>query len=236
MTPVARLRLTQSCGGSASDRQAHVLRLLRGDKSMHGCHLLRNEMIHFVYNLQYYLMFEVIECESLVLHERLHAATDLDGLLAAHGQFLASLTQKAMLSAEDEPMHRALVALFDAILAFARVQDQLYMSLLEQKAAAREHAAAIAASAARGTFAARGEVSAAQMGELVVEARFEEQLQLAAAEYRRRVLTLVSAVKRHSSYDLAFLLYRLDFNSYYDRAAEAAEPPSEPPLEPAPPA
>ena len=90
------------------------------------------------------LPHQVIECESLVLHERLHAATDLDGLLAAHGQFLASLTQKAMLGAEDEMMHRALVSLFDAILAFARVQDQLYMSLLEQKAAAREHVAAIA--------------------------------------------------------------------------------------------
>ena len=41
---------------------AHALRLVRADRSMHGCHLLRNEMIHFVYNLQYYLMFEVLEC------------------------------------------------------------------------------------------------------------------------------------------------------------------------------
>ena len=77
MTPVARLRLAQSCGGSASAHQAHVLRLLRGDKSMHGCHLLRNEMIHFVYNLQYYLMFEVLECSWQTLLEELDAASDV---------------------------------------------------------------------------------------------------------------------------------------------------------------
>ena len=38
-------------------------------------------------------------------------------------------------------MHTALVALFDAVLQFARTQDALYMSLLEQKAAARQHTA-----------------------------------------------------------------------------------------------
>ena len=30
-------------------------------KDFHKGHLLRNEMIHFVYNLQYYMMFEVAE-------------------------------------------------------------------------------------------------------------------------------------------------------------------------------
>ena len=38
---------------------AHLLRGLRADPLMHACHTLRHEMIHFVYNLQYYLMFEV---------------------------------------------------------------------------------------------------------------------------------------------------------------------------------
>lgn len=195
---------------------SRLLSTLHRDPTMHGCYVLRNEMVHFVYNLQYYLMFEVIECASLELHKQLEAATDLDGLLAAHGHYLSSITQKAMLSAEDEAMHRALVALFDSILAFARVQDQLYMSLLEQKAAAREHAAIIAASERAGAFASRGDLTAAQLGEVVVESRFEEQLQLAAAEYRRRIHTFLRAVTKHSSYDLAFLSYRLDFNGHYE--------------------
>ena len=56
---------------------AHALRLVRADRSMHGCHLLRNEMIHFVYNLQYYLMFEVLECSWQTLLEELDAASDV---------------------------------------------------------------------------------------------------------------------------------------------------------------
>ena len=35
---------------------------LHRDPVMHGCHLLRHEMVHFVCQLDYYLKFEVIEC------------------------------------------------------------------------------------------------------------------------------------------------------------------------------
>ena len=59
---------------------AHVLRHSRSDRSMHGCFLLRNEMIHFVNNLQYYLMFEVLECSWQELLVGLDAAIDFDGI------------------------------------------------------------------------------------------------------------------------------------------------------------
>jgi gamma-tubulin complex component 3 len=34
---------------------------LGNDAGKNRCHLLRNEMVHFVYNLQHYIMFEVLE-------------------------------------------------------------------------------------------------------------------------------------------------------------------------------
>ena len=69
------------------------------------------------------------------------AATDLDEILNAHAAFLSLIERQAMLRLEDEPTHHALKALFDTILQFARHQDVLYMPLLEQKAAAKQHAA-----------------------------------------------------------------------------------------------
>ena len=202
---------------------ARLLKTLHRDPTLHGCHLLRNEMVHFVYNLQYYLMFEVIECEAIELSSKLDGAADLDAILSAHSGFLASVTQKAMLRPEDEAMHLALKELFDAILQFARAQDMLYMSLLEQKAAARQHAAQVAASAKLGTWASKGALSAAQRDAIVVEPRFREQLLLASSEYRRRLATFFRGITEHASYEhLAFLSFRLDFNEFYTRSLAAA--------------
>ena len=155
---------------------ARLLQTLHRDPAMHTCHLLRHEMVHFVYNLQYYLMFEVVECASLELSERLSSASDLDGLLAAHGHFLSSIVQKLMLRPEDESTAHALKALFESVLKFAKAQDQLYMSLLEQKAAARQHADAAQASAKKGRWGAQGAVSDTLLGRVVVESRFREEV------------------------------------------------------------
>ena len=189
---------------------------LHRDPVMHRCHLLRNEMVHFVYNMQYYLMFEVIEGASLELSARLTSATSLDELLAAHQHFLSSIVQKAMLRPEDEEMHQALKLLFDTVLQFARAQEMLYKSLLEQKAAQRKHAANVAASAAAGKWGAVGAVTDAQLETILIEPRFGEQLRLAADEYRRRFAVFFEGITRHASYDLAFLSFRLDFNEYYE--------------------
>ena len=191
---------------------------------MHGCYLLRNEMVHFVYNLQYYLMFEVIECASVEFATALSAATDLDGVLGAHHAFLANIETKAMLRPGDEPMHIALVRLFDSILAFARAQDVLYMSLLEQTAAARQHAKRVGESADRGHgWGARGQVSEAMLGGAVIERRLADQLMASADEYKRRFSHFFEMVRAQQSYDLAFLAFRLDFNEYFESLALADE-------------
>ena len=54
---------------------AHLLRGLRADPLMHACHTLRHEMIHFVYNLQYYLMFEVRARRGTVILTPLRSGT-----------------------------------------------------------------------------------------------------------------------------------------------------------------
>ncbi len=60
--------------------------LLRGSSSnpphslneFYSCYTLRNEMLHFISNLQYYMMFQVLECSWDELHKRMKAASDLD--------------------------------------------------------------------------------------------------------------------------------------------------------------
>jgi gamma-tubulin complex component 3 len=211
------------------------------DASMHKCYLLRHEMVHFVYNLQYYLMFEVIECAWVQLDESLSGATDLEGVLEAHNAFLGDIERKAMLRREDERMHLALKALFDSILQFARAQDVLYMSLLEQKAAQKAHLASVGVSEAKGKgWGARGGVSDAQLGKIHVEKRLAEQLVASANDYTAKFAAFFGLVMRHSSYDLSFLCFRLDFNEYYEsleahRASLQAAPLQAAPLQAASP-
>ena len=90
-------------------------------------------------------------------------ASDLEDMLSAHNTFLADIERKAMLRREDEGIFLAIKALFDSILQFARSQDVLYMSLLEQKAAQKAHADTVGASAAQGKWGATGAVSAARL-------------------------------------------------------------------------
>ena len=52
----------------------------------------------------------------------------------------AGIVPKPCAASVDDLPPDALKELFDSILQFARAQDVLYMSLLEQKAAARQHA------------------------------------------------------------------------------------------------
>ena len=131
--------------------------------------------------------------------------------------YIAAIERKAMLRPEDEDVHFALKSLFDAILAFARSQDVLYMHLLEQKAAARQFAASVDTSAAQGRWGAVGSVSDAQLGEVRIEARLTEQLNASAATYRQRFATFFGLVRAHE--DFAFLVFRLDFNEYYESLA-----------------
>lgn len=53
-------------------------------KDFHKGHVLRNEMIHFINNLQYYMMFEVIESAWQDLEADMAKAEDLDQLIVAH--------------------------------------------------------------------------------------------------------------------------------------------------------
>jgi gamma-tubulin complex component 3 len=113
---------------------AHILPALRGDALVHACHTLRNQMIHFVVNLQYYLMFEVIECSWKEMMDSFDAAANLDDLIGAHDAFLGSVLKKALLTRDDAPLLRTLKALFETILLFSEQQAELYLSLLELKA------------------------------------------------------------------------------------------------------
>ncbi|KAL1528856.1 hypothetical protein AB1Y20_010179 [Prymnesium parvum] len=193
------------------------------DPIMHGCHLLRNEMIHFVCNLQYYLKFEVIECSWDDLLRKLSAASEFEELLAAHREFMAALRSKALLGPETATLHETLKGICDVIVQFSKAQDVLYMSLLEQKAAARQLAATAAVNTAAGRWGCSGDDAAATLGAPRLQPEFGNQLAVYAAKYRECFADFFRQVSRHALLDLEFLSFRLDFNLYYESLRDVHE-------------
>ncbi|KAJ3115120.1 Gamma-tubulin complex component 3 [Physocladia obscura] len=87
----------------------------------HFCNGVLSEMIHFTYQLQYYILFEVLECSWNELNAYLSRKTgDLDQLIGAHNKYLNNITSRGLLAATTgtNNMFSMLVGLFDVILKF----------------------------------------------------------------------------------------------------------------------
>eukprot|EP00899_Mesostigma_viride_P022858 jgi/Mesvir1/3757/Mv15031-RA.1 len=195
-------------------------------------HALRNEMIHFVTNLEYYIMFEVLECSSARFSADVAAAGDLGALIDAHEHYLETVLAKSLLSSQDfaQALSHQLTALFDLILRFKGLSDRIYQVLLEEPAARRgRHAARAAENERRGQW---GDSSA--LDDLGATASAVEglrvQMDAVAGDYARRLegfLTLLlsqaNTLGNDIASDLKFLAYRLDFSEYYRRQSEAGQ-------------
>ncbi|KAK9464443.1 Spc98 family-domain-containing protein [Lipomyces arxii] len=95
------------------------------------------EMIHFICQLEYYILYEVIESSWSELQEKL-AKTDLtlDRLIEIHSTYLARITHKGLLGSsrtgrEDSLIHQ-LHEILKLVLSFTGVMDVLYNYSVEE--------------------------------------------------------------------------------------------------------
>jgi len=68
-------------------------------------HLLTSEMVHFVHQMQYYILFEVLECSWDVLIKQVQQAESLDDIIAAHQNFLLTVKAGALLDDNSRVCH-----------------------------------------------------------------------------------------------------------------------------------
>ncbi|KAA8518299.1 hypothetical protein F0562_015818 [Nyssa sinensis] len=98
------------------------------------CQVLWDEMNHFITNLQYYIMFEVLEVSWSNFLNEMEVAKDLDDLLAAHEKYLHSIVEKSLLGERSQTLYKTLFVLFDFILRFRSHADRLYEGIHELQA------------------------------------------------------------------------------------------------------
>jgi gamma-tubulin complex component 3 len=111
------------------------------------------EMIHFVNQLQYYILFEVIESSWNELQEALHKPeSTLDDLIQAHAKYLMNITRKGLLGSQNTDFTGQLHELLKIMLAYKDAVDGLYSFSVAEFTRRQEHVAKIETRTAAGTW------------------------------------------------------------------------------------
>ncbi|KAF0380096.1 Gamma-tubulin complex component 3 [Gigaspora margarita] len=162
-------------------------------KDINTSRLVCSEMIHFTSQLQYYILFEVIECSWDELVKDYTKSGDLDSLIEAHNKYLKNITTKVFLdTSSNQSYHTRLLNIIQFIFQYKNGLDELHNFSLKE--------------------ILRGDNANIERGQ---HKMIQERLTETAGLFKREVVGLLVALANHHDTDLRFLSVRLDFNEFY---------------------
>jgi len=218
LTSTWRRQMTTSRMMAARPLCGEGLELTDLQKDFHKGHLLRNEMIHLVYNLQYYMMFEVAETSWTDFEKGMDNAKNLDELIAAHQQYIDHILERALMTKATEGLKNHLDSIFKIIIQFRHTQDNLYDqadSLIDQH---KEHVRQQKATEADGEWGASPDLPRR------MTAQAQKQLAPVLVEYEKHFQDFLKSLGEHTMTvsELQSIAFRLDFNEHYHVKVETA--------------
>ncbi|KAF1358431.1 spindle pole body component alp6 [Lizonia empirigonia] len=111
------------------------------------------EMVHFVNQLQHYILFEVIESSWIELQKALNKPeSTLDDMIDAHAKYLNNITRKGLLGSSSIDFTGQLHELLKTMLAYKDVVDSLYSFSVAEFTRRQEAAAKIETRTAAGRW------------------------------------------------------------------------------------
>lgn len=166
-------------------------------QDLHQAQMTIQRMIHFIYQLQHYVLFEVLECSWEKLENDIeHRCIDLDSIIESHTNYLNEITEKGFLSGlKEKVLAERLNAIFDCILQYKIMLDRLY-----------EHACQ---EAVRQSDDANTSEDSESLNKI---RRDHEDIEGA---FTMQVLQFLDMLKSYHDEDLRSLSTRLDYNNFY---------------------
>ncbi|XP_073045815.1 LOW QUALITY PROTEIN: gamma-tubulin complex component 3-like [Primulina eburnea] len=187
--------------------------------------VLWDEMNHFVTNLQYYIMFEVLEVSWSNFSKEVEVSKDLDDLLGAHEKYLHSIIEKSLLGERSQNLNKTLFTLFDLILRFRSHADRLYEGINELQSRTTESSRpyrdkaklqkqSIKRSSEPSSWLGEGRKELTRRaGEFL--RNMGQAVDATANEYSSLFEGFISQLPIQQHVDLKFLMFRLDFTEFY---------------------
>lgn len=183
------------------------------------CQVLWDEMNHFVSNLQYYIMFEVLEVSWSNLVKEMELSKDLDDLLAAHEKYLFSILEKSLLGERSQELNKTLFVLFDLILRFRSLADRLYEGINELQSRTSEvksRGKSNGKSSEPGSWLGEGRKALTQRaGEFFKN--MGNDIDVIGKDYTTIFEGFISQLPVQQHIDLKFLMFRLNFTEFYSQ-------------------
>ncbi|KAI9686673.1 MAG: Microtubule-nucleating Tub4p (gamma-tubulin) complex component [Bogoriella megaspora] len=195
------------------------------------------EMIHFVCQLQYYILFEVIESSWDQLQEAIHKPDcTLDDLISAHSKYLTAITRKGLLGSATTDFTSQLHELLKIMLAYKDVVDGLYSFSVSEFTRRQEFNARIETRTAQGKWgiterddddtyspfekraATRDTDSPFQLSSMSEDdmlPNIRQRLASLSADFRAKVNVLLGDLAYQPDVDMRFLGVVMNFNDVY---------------------
>lgn len=183
-------------------------------------HFIRMKMTHLVQNMQHYCTVEVLEGTWTVLERDMAGAADLDSLIQAHSRYLTAIKDRTLLSERSKPVADALHAILEVIPRFHRTQRELTSWLDQRVVGSRRR------TRERSSFVGWGnsdEVREQPAGSPMLVTDFVEILARVELDFDSHFSSFLDALCKHAKIvdSCMFLVFRLDFNKYFERRREA---------------
>uniref|UniRef100_A0A8C4Z1Z9 Gamma-tubulin complex component n=1 Tax=Gadus morhua TaxID=8049 RepID=A0A8C4Z1Z9_GADMO len=233
----------------------HVERLLcnvwitNKDAKQHSLHstkwfaaafALRQRMLNFVQNIQYYMMFEVMEPTWHIMENNLKSASNIDDVLCHHTSFLDNCLKDCMLT--NQELLKIFSRLMSDCIAFTNHMQSFSQSMSLDRLSL-EHAATDGSRDPLLRAATKVGASAAELADALKSGGgFEAAIGRFDSNFSSMLLDLLDKLSIYSTNDcehsMINIIYRLDFNGFYterlsrmaiERSQKAACPPPRPP-------
>eukprot|EP00397_Hematodinium_sp_SG-2012_P024162 GEMP01025154.1.p1 GENE.GEMP01025154.1~~GEMP01025154.1.p1 ORF type:complete len:749 (+),score=186.83 GEMP01025154.1:73-2319(+) len=187
----------------ALEQHQRQLRFRNCAMLLRSCEVLRHEMLHYMQNIQSYVMFEILEMAWRELEHGLkNTCTDLDQVLHLHAQYLQAVSVGCFLTSAQQPVLERIRALFDHVQTFTETYENLTGRVYEETMATE-------ISAEAGGF--RPEEGFRPPPRRLV-AEFRSQIDEISSNFSSGLEKLFAQL--HES-GLSFLVEKLDFNEFY---------------------
>ncbi|KAL0083468.1 Spc98 family-domain-containing protein, partial [Phycomyces blakesleeanus] len=169
------------------------------DQDLHQAQLAISRMVHFIYQLQHYYLFEVLECSWEKLASFIeNKSIDLDSIIEAHSSYLDKITEKGFLDGgKNQTLSIHLNTIFDIVLSYKSALDRL-------------HTFATSKGTQRGSAVLQLTPRDMEKSQKI-RARCDELEE----KFKVKTLEFLETLASYHDEDLRSLSTRLDYNNYY---------------------
>jgi len=193
---------------------------------------LRQRMIHFITNLEYYMMFEVLEPNWHVFEQQMQKVTNIDEVLEQHSKFLDSCMKDCLLSNSDllRTVYKMMLICIQFSNFLLRMSKSTSLDYLHMSKASSFDGGDAAQGGSRVgdlldyTKGIRARVVAAHHEQLTSSENFEKTITNFDKNFSEHLIDLLQQIYdvsiQRCEHKLMNIIYRLDFNGYYKSSLE----------------